>query len=424
MMPFRLSASARLLARRWRGAIPRQWFSTEDKTLIESPAFLSDKQFTGQLRRERARANRADSGFLLVTFELTNTSCSRQTCQEMLEVLAHAVCARARASDVVGEFEGRIGLLLPDAPMAAVKKLVEGIECSFCECARRCFSNGGALPDIVYGVYEYPTDRRTRERRSRGTHSKKEQDRVGGATKERGISPDGRDPKGTTKMAEIAIKPRIEIFQRPLPVWKRTMDLVSSTLGLIILAPVFVVVGLYIKVVSPGPVFFGQIRVGRSGREFVMWKFRTMRSGADQAPHQEHITKLIRGTCSNQGRTRLRAMHKIADDPRLDRWSRFLRGSCIDELPQLFNVLRGEMSLVGPRPPIPYEVDEYLRWHRGRFDVVPGMTGLWQVSGRNELTFEEMIRLDIKYAQKRSLLLDLKIIVKTPSAVLSPLRNE
>ena len=208
-------------------------------------------------------------------------------------------------------------------------------------------------------------------------------------------------------------------FVRKIPVWKRTLDIFGSFLGLIILSPLFLLIAISIKIVSPGPVFFKQTRIGYGAKEFNFWKFRTMKANADSSVHQEYLCELINEE-DEDGEQSVKPMTKLdCDNPNIIPFGHFLRNSCLDELPQLINVLLGDMSLVGPRPPIPYEVEEYLIWHKNRFDGLPGMTGLWQISGKNRLTFKEMIRLDIQYERQMSLITDLKILLMTPSAILS-----
>jgi lipopolysaccharide/colanic/teichoic acid biosynthesis glycosyltransferase len=204
-----------------------------------------------------------------------------------------------------------------------------------------------------------------------------------------------------------------------MPVWKRILDIFGALFGLILFSPVFLLISLLIKIVSPGPIFFIQERIGYGGRRFKFLKFRTMVVGADSSVHRNYYGSLIKEE-ENGGKP----MTKLDDsDPKIIPFGNIIRHTYMDELPQLINVLRGEMSLVGPRPPIPYEVAEYLRWHNGRFNVVPGMTGLWQVSGKNRLTFKEMIRLDIQYSRNMSFLSDIKILLLTPIAVFSELLN-
>ncbi|HZR16415.1 MAG TPA: sugar transferase [Verrucomicrobiae bacterium] len=195
-----------------------------------------------------------------------------------------------------------------------------------------------------------------------------------------------------------------------LPLWKRALDLSLLLVSLPGLLLVGSLVALIIKLGSRGPVFFRQKRVGYKGREFVCYKFRTMVVNAETASHQRHTQELIRSQT---------AMVKLDSrrDPRLIPLGSLLRSSGLDELPQLLNVLRGEMSVVGPRPCIRYECDAYEPWHWQRFDAVPGLTGLWQVSGKNRTTFNQMVRLDIEYSQRLNFWLDLQIIVKTLPAL-------
>jgi exopolysaccharide biosynthesis polyprenyl glycosylphosphotransferase len=200
---------------------------------------------------------------------------------------------------------------------------------------------------------------------------------------------------------------------------KRTLDVLGSLALLSVLWPVLLVVAILIKWRSPGPIFFRQVRVGRSARPFTMLKFRTMHVGADHAVHQAFVTEFIRsgGQGAPSGKEPL---YKIANDSRVTPLGRFLRKTSLDELPQLWNVLRGDMSLVGPRPPLPYELEQYRRWHWRRvLEAKPGVTGLWQVSGRSRTTFDEMVRLDLRYVRTCSLWTDIRILVATPRAVFS-----
>lgn len=192
--------------------------------------------------------------------------------------------------------------------------------------------------------------------------------------------------------------------------WKRALDLMlilALLPGLLLLGGL---VALVIKLGSAGPILFRQRRVGYKGRQFVCFKFRTMVVNAETESHRQHAQELIKsGHCMTKLDNR--------KDPRLVPLAGWLRASGLDELPQLINVVRGEMSLVGPRPCIPYEAEAYELWHRGRFDAAPGLTGLWQVSGKNRTTFDQMVRLDIEYARRQSLALDLRIIFKTLPAI-------
>jgi lipopolysaccharide/colanic/teichoic acid biosynthesis glycosyltransferase len=196
---------------------------------------------------------------------------------------------------------------------------------------------------------------------------------------------------------------------------RRALDVIVAGSLLLLLSPLLLVIALIIRLESGGPAIFRQQRLGHKLHPFTIFKFRTMRHGADVAPHREYVQSLIkRPSGSERGR-----LYKLSVDDRVTKVGRFLRSWSLDELPQLLNVLRGHMALVGPRPVIPYEVDLYPESYLGRFNVKPGLTGLWQVSGRNERTYDEMVRLDIEYAERASLLLDLSIIARTVPILIS-----
>jgi len=201
---------------------------------------------------------------------------------------------------------------------------------------------------------------------------------------------------------------------------KRAVDILGSVFGLLLFAPVFLVVALAIKLTSKGPVFFRQQRIGQFGTPFVFLKFRSMYLDNDSTIHRKYIEQLISGRAERQPSAgNGQGVYKLTKDPRVTRVGSFLRKTSLDELPQFYNVLRGEMSLVGPRPPIPYEVEAYQMWHRRRvLEAKPGITGLWQVNGRSRVGFDEMVRLDVRYAMRRSFWLDMKILLLTPRAVI------
>ena len=190
--------------------------------------------------------------------------------------------------------------------------------------------------------------------------------------------------------------------------YKRMLDVALSFLGLIVLSPLFIVVAITIKIDSRGPIIFVTKRVGKGGKEFLFYKFRSMISGADRLRDSLHHLSETTGP-----------IFKIKEDPRITKVGRFLRHTSMDELPQLFNVLKGDMSLVGPRPPLPEEVREYTPHQKKRLSVVPGITCLWQISGRSNISFYEWIELDIYYIENRSFLLDLKILIRTIPVVIS-----
>lgn len=196
-----------------------------------------------------------------------------------------------------------------------------------------------------------------------------------------------------------------------LPRWKRVVDILGGGICLLLFFPVCLAVAVLIKTVSPGPLFFRQERLGYMGKPFTLWKFRTMAVNAEAGVHEDHLRCLIRSDTP---------MRKLDDraDARMIPFGKLLRQLGLDELPQLINVLRGEMSLIGPRPCLEYEANQYETWHRGRFNALPGLTGLWQVSGKNKTTHTEMMRLDIHYARRKSFWLDLKITLMTWPAIM------
>lgn len=225
-----------------------------------------------------------------------------------------------------------------------------------------------------------------------------------------------------TSVEQIGVLPMVRLFREPLSeiqrFIKRASDILISGIALILLSPLLLVVSLMVKRSSRGPVMFLQERVGMDGRIFLCYKFRTMYADADETVHREAYSKNIRGRAeANAGDVGDPIFGKVKDDTRVTPIGRWLRRSSLDELPQLLNVLKGDMSVVGPRPPIPYEVEDYELWHRKRLDMKPGITGLWQVSGRSRLTFEEMVRTDLYYIENWSIWLDLKIIFLTLPAV-------
>lgn len=210
-----------------------------------------------------------------------------------------------------------------------------------------------------------------------------------------------------------------EDAQRTSHVMKRAMDIVGSVLALIVFSPIFLLIAAAIKATSKGPVFFRQRRIGQHGKAFVFLKFRSMFVGNDASIHQEYVKQLIAGKADKQSANgNGSGVYKLTKDPRITRVGAFLRKTSLDELPQFLNVLRGEMSLVGPRPPVPYEVEVYDVWHRGRLlEAKPGITGLWQVNGRSSVKFDDMVRLDLQYARTWSPWMDIKILLRTPGAV-------
>lgn len=236
----------------------------------------------------------------------------------------------------------------------------------------------------------------------------------------------------TTKPLQVADRQDTQALYFAL---KRVFDVVVVSLSLLFLLPLMLIIAILIKLDSPGAAIYRQERVTAKRRvrngvvvweemPFTIYKFRTMKADAKSTLHRQFIEAYIAGDEKRMAELQsaqkaAEAKYKLMDDPRVTRVGKFLRKTSLDELPQLWNVLLGDMSLVGPRPPIPYEVELYLYHHRERLKTVPGMTGLWQVKGRSATSFEEMVRLDVEYIQNQSLWLDLKIIFGTVTAVLA-----
>jgi exopolysaccharide production protein ExoY len=197
---------------------------------------------------------------------------------------------------------------------------------------------------------------------------------------------------------------------RRVPGWKSSLDIICILLSLPIWLPLTILLMLVTRIASPGPIFYRQKRVGLGGRHFYIWKFRTMKLSAETQTHERYFKELMQADCPM---TKLDAH----GDPRLAPFGRILRASGLDELPQIFNVLCGEMSLVGPRPCLPNEFAHYEPWQRERVNGLPGLTGYWQVSGKNKTTFNEMIAMDLFYLKNMSILLDLKIMLKTCAVI-------
>lgn len=201
----------------------------------------------------------------------------------------------------------------------------------------------------------------------------------------------------------------------PIPWWKRGFDVTGAVIGLAILSPLLVLVAVYIRLVSGNPILFKHKRFGYRGEPLYVWKFRSMHVAADPARHQSHVLNMVRNHDIK--------LNKMDNDSQLIPLGKWLRCSAIDELPQLLNVLVGDMSLVGPRPDV-VPLDEYSQNQQKRFDVLPGLTGLWQISGKNHTTFNEMSQLDVQYVEQRSLLLDLKIVILTLPAIFKEIAED
>ncbi|HXY07816.1 MAG TPA: sugar transferase [Terriglobales bacterium] len=225
-----------------------------------------------------------------------------------------------------------------------------------------------------------------------------------------------RRPSNPTLYPDLAERDESKKIHRRT---KRIMDVMGSLAALMLLSPVFLIIALAVKATSKGPILFRQRRIGQHGKSFTFLKFRSMYVGNDASIHREYVKQLIAGKAEKQSSNGNGAgVYKLTRDPRVTGIGAFLRKTSLDEIPQFFNVLRGEMSLVGPRPPVPYEVESYDFWHRRRvLEAKPGITGLWQIKGRSRVKFDDMVRLDLQYARTWSPWLDVKILLQTPGAM-------
>ncbi len=236
------------------------------------------------------------------------------------------------------------------------------------------------------------------------------------------VFPEDWDHDGDQRPSNPTLYPDLsqrEDDRKLFRVMKRMMDIVGSVLALLLFLPVFLLSACAIKATSKGPVFFRQRRIGQYGKSFVFLKFRSMYVNNDAGVHKQYVQQLIAGKANKQPMNgNGQGVYKLTQDSRITRVGAFLRKTSMDELPQFINVLKGEMSLVGPRPPVPYEVEAYDIWHRRRLlEAKPGITGLWQVCGRSRVKFDDMVRLDLKYARTWSPWMDIKILARTPGAV-------
>jgi lipopolysaccharide/colanic/teichoic acid biosynthesis glycosyltransferase len=353
----------------------------------------SARNFSSIIHRERDRSDRTGQGFSLVIFEVGNGKNRSDSVRNLVPILTH----RIRSTDAIGWLEdGRIGVILPHTTTERAWKFVANVRNAF---------NGNAPPECV--VYAYPSSWVPGDEQFPPQDSRSRRKTPGPEEIDASGSRSSCLPCENRTRPIDALEPYL-LFQ--IPLWKRAIDIAGSVLALILLSPLLLAVPILIKIVSPGPVLFRQDRVGYRGKVFTIWKFRTMHVNADTTPHRDYVQGLI----NNE-----KIMTKLDNgkDHRIIPFGNLLRATGIDELPQLVNVFLGDMSLVGPRPCLSYEAQEFSPWQMRRFDAVPGLTGLWQVSGKNRTTFKEMMRLDIGYAKKRAFRLDMIIFLKTIPAI-------
>jgi lipopolysaccharide/colanic/teichoic acid biosynthesis glycosyltransferase len=329
-------------------------------------ALLSVRQFRQVLARERARSDRSGDRFCLLSFSPRDDATARDLHLQLPAILQR----RLRATDEVGWLDVNcIGVMLPGTPPRGAWKLAEDV----CQTL-------APSPAPTCRVYCYPSEATQLDEAIYQRHAHEDERPV--------------------HALEL-------LFVQALPLWKRTIDVIGAAVGIAVLSPLFLLLSAAIKITSPGPVLFRQWRTGRGGLPFLMYKFRSMVADAEQRK-----TELL--PLNEQDGPAF----KLTADPRITRLGRFLRDTSLDELPQLWNVLKGDMSLVGPRPLPCDETASCLDWQRRRLDVTPGLTCIWQVRGRSQVTFNEWARMDLEYIQQLSLWQDIKILLMTVPAVL------
>jgi len=357
--------------------------------ILQHDALLAESTFHSVLTLERRRAERSRKPFVLM---LLDANSENGGAAGILGQAVHVILATKRETDPVGWYkhDGILGVIFTEVNPAGKRPIGETLRAKIETALVRHLGQDSA-DRIAISVHLFP---------------------------------ESWDTKETGWMADSKLYPDLnrKVSRKRLPlVIKRAIDITGSTALLLALSPVLAAIAALIKLTSKGPVIFKQERLGQFGARFKCLKFRTMYTNNDPKIHQEYVQQFIAGKDGlDKSEKSDKPVYKLIKDPRVTLIGRFLRKASLDELPQFWNVVRGEMSLVGPRPPVPYEFEVYDVWHRRRIlEVKPGVTGLWQVSGRSRTRFDEMVRLDLSYCRSWSLWLDLKILLVTPRAVLN-----
>lgn len=347
---------------------------------------LDEESFRRVIAVERKRTERSKAPFVLMLVEIANQNTAKSA--PALETVMAALLTASRDTDVVGWYKGKttIGALFTGLVSGEKSAILMTILTRATSTLREELSFE-QFNLISISLHYYPDD---------------------------------WDENGPGRPSNPALYPDLSnqaSTKQPHLILKRAIDIVGSLILLVIFFPFCVAIAIAIKATSRGPILFRQMRVGHHGRQFRFLKFRSMYVGNDYSVHRDFVTKLInKGAVADSSEGNV---YKLTGDKRITPLGRFLRKTSLDELPQFINVLLGDMSLVGPRPPIPYELAAYQTWHRRRLlEVKPGITGLWQVTGRSTVDFDAMVRLDLKYATSWTPWLDCKILLRTPMAVI------
>jgi len=355
---------------------------------LQTREILSEGMFRRVLRWERKRAERYQKSFMLMLLDASQPLLTDQG-QRTLSAILGALSRSTRETDMVGWYKESavLGVLFTEICEVERRSLENLLRAGITESLRAKL--GAELADWIRISFHFFPEGWNEPNRDHGVDVT--------------LYPDLINQDETRKLPRIL---------------KRVMDMTGSILALILFSPAFAIISAAIKLTSKGPVFFRQERIGQFGKRFTFLKFRSMTCANDPSIHRDYVKRFIAGEIGSKATdSDKNLVFKITADPRVTRVGRFLRKTSLDELPQFINVLKGEMSLVGPRPPIPYELESYKPWHRRRvLDVKPGITGLWQIKGRSRTSFDDMVRLDLRYAGTWSPWLDIKILLQTPRA--------
>jgi exopolysaccharide biosynthesis polyprenyl glycosylphosphotransferase len=383
--------------------------SGQDNTIQQR--IVDQKAFAEMLRYERERAERNGGYFscIYVNFLFFNSKKNN-----IINSIAEKITFYLRIVDRVGLIKNNvICLLLPDTKEQGAYTVIQRLKTIINENTDKSISSYNitfcSYPDEKKcGISVSKTDTRKSRGRVAPSLVKIEFSEIAGIEEAITI-----DPNIVFAIENLIYDLSWERY------CKRLIDILGALSGIILLSPVMIFIAIIIKFTSKGPVLFRQTRLSYQGKSFTFLKFRSMYTDCKDEIHKEYLKKFIAGSINEANRgSQNRPYYKMKDDPRITPFGKFLRKTSLDELPQFFNVLLGQMSLVGPRPPIPYEVADYKHWHRKRvLDVKPGITGLWQTKGRSMTSFDEMVRLDLYYAKNWNLMLDIKIIFDTFKAV-------
>ncbi len=353
---------------------------------VQEPEILAERLFLRTLCLERKRTERTRRPFVLMLLDCTKlVKAGKGT--ELLPQVLRSLSTFKRETDAMGWYQERsvIGVIFTEISLTDRRSIVNALLTKVTNAFGQILSID-QINEVSLSFHVFPDEFEKQEAGS--------PDEV--------LYPDVRQGRNERSSSRII---------------KRAIDILGSVLALVLFSPLLLIIAVAVRLTSGGPVLFRQKRLGQYRKPFTCLKFRSMHAGNDPSIHEAYIKWLIAGTEQSSSS---RTVFKLTDDPRITRVGKILRKTSLDELPQFLNVFLGQMSLVGPRPPIPYEYQAYDLWHQCRLLAVkPGITGLWQVSGRSKLKFDEMVRLDLQYIKQWSLWLDIKIILRTPFVVLT-----